>query len=142
MLFKKTPNNPFAELLEESRKLSDRFQNNDFSGSIRPSAGSPETKDIAENINNALEMMRKKIENLEVRFDLVTQAMEVGLWDMHIVEGDPLNPNNKLIWTNGLRKMLGYQDETDFPNVLDSWLSKLHPEDRDLTLLMLSIGCL
>ena len=30
--------------------------------------------------------------------------------------------------------MLGFKDETDFPNVTSSWSDKLHPEDKEKTL--------
>src|SRR5690606_27487529 len=41
-------------------------------------------------------------------------------------------------WSNEFRRMLGYTDEHDFPNVLDSWASRLHPEDQERALAALS----
>lgn len=68
------------------------------------------------------------------KLSLVMEASKIGLWDMQVIKGDPVNPNNTFIWSNEFRHMLGYTDESDFPNVLSSWSNKLHPEDKENTL--------
>ncbi|SEE26052.1 PAS domain S-box-containing protein [Pseudomonas coleopterorum] len=70
----------------------------------------------------------------EVRFDLVNCASSEGLWDMEVVAGDPVNPNNRFWWSQQLRNLLGFNDERDFPNVLASWADRLHPQDKQATL--------
>jgi PAS domain S-box-containing protein len=77
---------------------------------------------------------RAELASLQVRFDLMTDAANIGLWDMSVIAGDPVNPNNEFWWSDHFRRMLGYTDERDFPNVLDSWASRLHPEDHDWVL--------
>ncbi|KWT10855.1 hypothetical protein AL047_00025 [Pseudomonas syringae pv. broussonetiae] len=51
----------------------------------------------------------------ETRFDLVNRASSEGLWDMEVVAGDPVNPNNRFWWSQQLRTLLGFNDERDFP---------------------------
>jgi len=68
------------------------------------------------------------------KLNLVVQASKIGLWDMEVVRDDPVNPNNTFVWSDDLRHMLGFSDENDFPNVLSSWSSLLHPEDKEKTL--------
>ncbi|MCL2591097.1 MAG: PAS domain-containing protein [Betaproteobacteria bacterium] len=68
------------------------------------------------------------------KLSLVMQASKVGLWDMQVVKGDPVNPNNTFTWSDEFRNMLGYSNESDFPNILSSWSDKLHPEDKEKTL--------
>ncbi|KPC08866.1 Methyl-accepting chemotaxis protein [Pseudomonas amygdali pv. lachrymans] len=70
----------------------------------------------------------------ETRFDLVNRASSEGLWDMEVVAGDPVNPNNRFWWSQQLRSLLGFTDERDFPNVLASWADRLHPQDKQATL--------
>lgn len=70
----------------------------------------------------------------ETRFDLVNRASSEGLWDMEVVAGDPVNPNNRFWWSQQLRTLLGFNDERDFPNVLASWADRLHPQDKQATL--------
>ena len=71
---------------------------------------------------------------LQTRFELVNSASSDGLWDMSVIAGDPINPSNEFWWSDQFRRMLGYSSETDFPNALDSWASKLHPTDKDWVL--------
>jgi len=68
------------------------------------------------------------------RFELISQASAIGLWDMSVVAGDPVNPQNVFWWSQTFRQMLGFTDEKDFPNLLDSWASRLHPRDKDVVL--------
>jgi PAS domain S-box-containing protein len=68
------------------------------------------------------------------KLNLVVKASKIGLWDMEIVKGNPLNPNNTFLWSDNVRMMLGYSSEADFPNVFRSWSDKLHPDDKERTL--------
>ncbi len=68
------------------------------------------------------------------RFELINQASGVGLWDMTVIAGDPVNPKNEFWWSGQFRTMLGFKDESDFPNVLESWSSRLHPRDSEWVL--------
>jgi len=69
-----------------------------------------------------------------MRVELVTKAIQVGLWDMVVIAGDPVNRKNEFTWTDEFRKMLGFQNENDFPNLLDSWASRIHPDEQEYTL--------
>jgi PAS domain S-box-containing protein len=82
----------------------------------------------------ALTESRDEVDYLRNRFDLVNRATSDGLWDMEVVAGDPVNPNNEFWWSDQFRRQLGYTNEIDFPNVLDSWASRLHPDDFDRTI--------
>ena len=68
-----------------------------------------------------------------VILDLLVEASGIGLWDMQVIQGDSVNPNNSISWSDKFRNLLGYSDETDFPNVLSSWSDILHPEDKQKT---------
>ena len=67
------------------------------------------------------------------RYELMIQAAGIGLWDMDVVADDPVNPNNTFMWSQEFRHMLGFVDERDFPNILSSWASRLHPDDAPRT---------
>ena len=69
-----------------------------------------------------------------VRFDLVNRAASEGMWDMTVIAGDPVNPQNEFWWSDQFRAMLGFRDERDFPNRLGSWADRLHPQDKQATL--------
>ena len=76
----------------------------------------------------------EQVNSLQTRFDLVRMATSDGLWDMEINADDPSNPDNPFWWSDQFRRMLGFSNERDFPNVLSSWSSRLHPDDKEPTL--------
>ncbi|MDD2233859.1 MAG: PAS domain-containing protein [Desulfitobacteriaceae bacterium] len=121
-------------LLEESRKLIKQLSINDSDATFLPVEDSLIHKEIAQNINTALDLVRKSSQNALIRYELVAKAIKVGLWDMTVVAGDPVNPQNEFIWGDEFRKMLGFTDKGDFPDVLDSWASRLHPDDKEWVL--------
>ena len=63
----------------------------------------------------------------EERFDLTVAGSGVGLWDYDI-------PSGELWYSARFREMLGYNNEEDYPNVVESWSDGLHPDDRKTTL--------
>lgn len=117
------------ELLEASRRLA-----KDPTAPMQLQTEDPAMREIMENINQAVHTIRQKKQGIAMRMNLVTKAIHVGLWDMEVEAGDPVNPNNAFTWTDEFRHMLGYQNLQDFPDVLDSWASRLHPEDTDWVL--------
>lgn len=88
-------------------------------------------------LEDARELLRESAASAsahETRFNLVNRASSEGLWDMEVVAGDPVNPKNRFWWSQQLRRLLGFNDERDFPNVLASWADRLHPQDKQSTL--------
>lgn len=78
-----------------------------------------------------------KQEELEItltRFELSREMISDGIWDLAVVEGDPVNPHNEFWWSPQFRRLLGFESEQEFPNVLDSWASRLHPDDKQQTM--------
>lgn len=68
------------------------------------------------------------------RFSLSREMLNDGLWDLQIINGDPLHPNNVFWWSPQFRKLLGFETVEEFPDVIDSWASRLHPDDSQHTL--------
>src|SRR5690606_30689095 len=44
-------------------------------------------------------------------------------------EGDAMHPKAKWTWSPEFRRLVGFPDEASFPNVVQSWTDRLHPED-------------
>lgn len=134
MLFKTVANKEILGLLEESRRLKETVndkRNTILSLSV---AKSPEVIELLDNFNYVFEHLQHAQEDTNIRLNLVTKAIEVGLWDMTVIAGDPVNPNNEFIWSDDFRKMLGFRDVVEFPNILDSWASRIHPEEQEWVL--------
>lgn len=68
------------------------------------------------------------------RFELAREMLSDGLWDMEVIAGDPVNPKNPFWWSPQFRRLLGFETVEEFPDVLDSWASRLHPDDKDRSL--------
>jgi PAS domain S-box-containing protein len=133
-MFKKKSNPLTLNLIEDSHKLVSGLKVGDLSIRLKNTDKSESLTEVASNINEALDIVQHHAENAKLRLDLISKAIQVGLWDMLVVAGDPVNPSNRFNWSQEFRAMLGFQDESDFPNILDSWSSRIHPEDQALAL--------
>ena len=60
---------------------------------------------------------------------MVNEIIKSGMWEMYFDESGQINRVN---WSDEFRKMIGYRDRSDFPDTLDAWTSKLHPDDKDI----------
>ncbi|PLT34535.1 PAS domain-containing methyl-accepting chemotaxis protein [Bacillus sp. V5-8f] len=132
-MFFKVKENLLSGLLEESRKLRIKAEANDFSGLFEVFDENPQLKEISGNINAVMQMMRVNTERLSTRLNLVTEAIEVGLWEMDVIDGDPNHPENPFLWSDEVRRILGY-NQTEFPDSLDSLIRIMHPDDKDWVL--------
>ncbi len=107
------------------RWIRDRaFPIHDAAGQVYRIAG------IAEDIT-----ARKRIEDAlrekEERLELAVSGSTDGLWDGRPLPGEHWSSPRTPVWYSPrLKHMLGYADD-EFPNVLESWTSRLHPEDKD-----------
>ncbi len=76
----------------------------------------------------------KQLEIETQRHDAIDETLSEGSWSMNVIGRDPSNPKNPFWWSQQFRHLLGYRDENDFPNVLNSWSDSLHPEDKQAAL--------
>lgn len=63
------------------------------------------------------------------RFEISREMLHDGLWDIEVIAGDPANPKNAIWWSSQMRRLLGHTTLEEFPNTLEAWSSRLHPED-------------
>jgi two-component system CheB/CheR fusion protein len=57
------------------------------------------------------------------RFELVSKATQDAIWDWNLV-------TNEIWWNEGFKELFGYSDMEIEPTV-DSWYTRLHPDDKD-----------
>lgn len=84
-----------------------------------------------------------KIKDLEHKLAIAQKAQRelkllkshagVGLWDCIINHGDAIHEESQWSWSKGFRRLVGYKNEQDFPNIASSWADLLHPDDADNT---------
>ncbi|MDH4550411.1 MULTISPECIES: PAS domain-containing protein [Pseudomonas] len=74
-------------------------------------------------------LRNEDLELAATRFEIAREMLHDGLWDIEVVAGDPANPKNAIWWSSQMRRLLGHTSVEDFPNTLQAWSSRLHPED-------------
>ena len=76
-----------------------------------------------------VERTERLLSQSEERLELVIQGSNDGFWDGRFLSSKPWSePRTPIWWSPRVKAMLGYTDE-EFPDVLESWTSRLHPED-------------
>jgi PAS domain S-box-containing protein len=97
---------------------------------LRDSRGKPlRVAGSLSDITDELER-RRQLDTAVTRFDLSLEMLNDGLWDVEVIGGDPVNPANKFWWSHQLRRLLGFDTIEEFPDVMDSWASRLHPDEK------------
>ena len=121
-------------LAGELERLATEFENRNLEYKLDCGGLSRKEAEMAGMVNAALENFKAAYDYDLMKYSLTSDALGVALWDMDVVGGDPVNPNNTFTWSDEFRHMLGFSNENDFPNKLSSWSDRLHPEDKDFTL--------
>jgi len=123
-----------GKLVGISEKIAKASETCDFSVALDVGGLTRKEAEIARNFNTALVNYKSATDYDLMKYRLASDALGVALWDMNVVDGDPINPRNQFTWSDNFRKMLGFSNDRDFPNILSSWSDRLHPEDKEATL--------
>ncbi|MBB4425880.1 uncharacterized protein YoxC [Bradyrhizobium sp. CIR48] len=65
----------------------------------------------------------------------------IGLWDAILYEGDAMHAKARWTWSSEFRRLCGYKTEAEFPNVVQSWSDRLHPDDAAATFAAFGSTC-
>jgi hypothetical protein len=65
----------------------------------------------------------------------------VGLWDAILFERDAMSPKSKWTWSAEFRRLLGFAEGKEFPDLVTSWSDRLHPDDAGPTFAAFSASC-
>lgn len=128
---KTTVKSQWEFILNETSRMLEQMQKGNLAVRGNTENDNPDIVLAMNNINEMMDLIQKSFDILVTRFDTVTKTINIGLWDMEIIAGDLFNRNNISNWSDEFRHLIGYSNERDFPNVLDSWSNRLHPNDFD-----------
>ena len=67
----------------------------------------------------------------EATIKVLHEALGSGMWGMEFDEDGQMI---SVEWSDEFRRMIGYTDEKDFPNELQSWSERLHPDCKEKVL--------
>ena len=112
----------------------------DFAGTIQGIVAGHEKNELftklhggepyAAELNALIDCVNEELEYQRFRLRTVNEAVKSGMWYMKI------NPDFSIayaIWSDEFRRMIGFRGESDFPNTIESWSSRLHPDDVEGT---------
>ncbi|MBQ5558766.1 MAG: PAS domain-containing protein [Lachnospiraceae bacterium] len=63
------------------------------------------------------------------RQNAVDLMMLEGSWSMDLTKYAIDDPDSPMVFSDQFKKILGYSNSQDFPDVMNSWISKMHPDD-------------
>ena len=73
------------------------------------------------------EKYREIIEEQAARIRLLTDLTKAGSWAFNYA---PDGSMESVEWGDGFRRLMGYSDQTDFPNDIEPFLQGIYPDDR------------
>lgn len=73
--------------------------------------------------------------NYEELWQVLSKHAGIGLWDAVLHNGDPMHRESRWTWSAEFRRLCGFSsdDLKGFPDVVQSWSDRLHPEDAEKT---------
>lgn len=77
--------------------------------------------------------LQTRVRVVEERSKLLDEACGVGLWEALLHEKDAMHPKSIWTWSAEFRRMIGFENAADFPNKVNSWTDRLHPDDVEAT---------
>ena len=113
------------------------------------------TKAKTETINGLLKKTEEISKYELLKYSLITNSLKYALWDMEFIADtrgffdlidswrSHLHPDKKekimtgiadfvkVSWSDEFRRMLGFENEDDFPDQLSVWVDLIHPEDKE-----------
>ena len=70
----------------------------------------------------------RRIEEQAATIRLFTDLTQAGSWVINFL---PAGSLASVQWGDGFRRLMGYSDQSDFPNEFESFVRGIYPEDRD-----------
>ena len=70
----------------------------------------------------------RRIEEQAATIRLFTDLTQAGSWVINFL---PAGSLASVQWGDGFRRLMGYSDQSDFPNEYESFVRGIYPEDRD-----------
>jgi len=72
------------------------------------------------------QILAREVHQAEDRYRTLHRLIKSGMWSIYYDEN---GNQTRVEWSNEFRKMLGFQNENEFPNTLEAWANLLHPDD-------------
>ena len=118
--------NNIQNIINEIERMKEALQEDNLSSyQISLQIEDKELQGLVDSMNQYIDVLQTKYENLSVKHRIVTELNGIGTWDLKINDGIPAGT----VYDQNFRTLFGYQDENDFPNAFESWLNSLAPDE-------------
>lgn len=84
---------------------------------------------FSRNKKKSMAELEARLNDIKERSDLLDEACGIGLWEAVLHNGDAMHAQSIWTWSQEFRRMIGFSDIQSFPNVVQSWSDRLHPDD-------------
>ena len=72
---------------------------------------------------------RDELEMATNRQRAIDSMMLEGTWSMDLTNARVDDPTAPMVFSQQFKELLGYHDSNDFPDIMSSWITKIHPDD-------------
>lgn len=73
--------------------------------------------------------MKAELETATNRQNAIDEMMLEGTWSMDLVNARVDDPAAPMQFSRQFKELLGYHGSSEFPDVMSSWITKIHPDD-------------
>ena len=73
--------------------------------------------------------------------DILAMHAGIGVWDAIFYEGDFMHPKARWTFSSEFRRLCGFTTASEFPDVMQSWSERLHPDDAEAIFATFSSAC-
>jgi methyl-accepting chemotaxis protein len=80
-------------------------------------------------VTRELAQARAELAEVKSRVAVLDTYAGVGLWEAVLHNADAMAPESRWTWSAEFRRLVGFKSTAEFPNVVQSWSDRLHPED-------------
>ncbi len=95
-------------------KITDNIINN----------GAPE---VTQALNNLLNCANLLLNHARENMTMINRINHSGMWSMYFGEGLQIS---RVMFSNEFREIIGYTDNSEFPDSFEAWTAKIHDSDR------------
>ncbi len=92
-----------------------------------------ENEQLHKKLQDQAQEAKEDHEKMLAQNKLMMDSSHEGLWYFECAKYPELKDDTPFIWSDKFRRLLGFENEKDFPNTLSSWASRIHPDDQKMT---------
>lgn len=125
-------NKELKKIIRDLKTISQKNCSGNFQTALLAASDySGEYAELAAALNESLLQQSVRLQHKRKFLSIINNIIHSGMWSMEFNEKGEMI---KVTWSDTFRRMLGFESEEDFPDTLESWTDRLHPDHKEKTL--------